>query len=213
MAWLSDGGGGGSTKSKYKPRSNYKPRGNSGGYEPRGGSSSVSRRLSNYGGGSISSNSSGRYSPPMNVPGMAPGGGPVPDINAYLGGDTGYQQQLREFAKALADFNADVTRRRGTLDQEYGSSKKALGDQRLLDLEGIEDDYASRGLQRSGLYADAVGDYEKEFGTRMSELERRQKQAIQQLLNEQSQYKNQNLLSQQTARENALRRRSEQYGI
>src|SRR5688500_3500531 len=210
MANLSDGGGGGSGKS-LKKRSKYTAR-NTGGYEPRNTSTSVSRRMSS-GGGSISSNSSGRYSPPMNVPGQSPGGGAVPDINAYLGGDTGYQQQLREFAKALADFNADVTRRRGVLDQEYGSSKKALGDQRMMDLENIEEDYSSRGLQRSGLYADAVGDYETEFGTRMSELERRQKQAIQQLLNEQSQYKNQNTLSSQTARENALRRRSEQYGI
>src|SRR5688500_2953258 len=105
----------------------------------------------------IGSTSSGRYSSPAPPPGIPAGGGPVPDLEGFLGGDSGYQQQLRQLAKSLTDFNADVTRRRGTLESEYGVSKKALGDQRLQDLDAIEEDYGSRGLLRSGLYAQGVG--------------------------------------------------------
>lgn len=181
----------------------------------RAGSAAVGRRLSRSGGGPpIRSNSSGRYSPPAAVPsGTSGGGGAVPDINAFLTGDPGYQQQLRQFMKSLNDYSADADRRKGILGQEHGLSKKALADQRLMDLEGIEEDFSSRGLQRSGLYGEAVGDYEKEYGTRVSDLDRRQQQALQQLIQERSQYHQQNLLQQQAAKEQALRRRAEQYGV
>lgn len=160
----------------------------------------------------ISSNSSGRYSPPA-PPSIPAGGGPVPDINAFLGGDAGYQQQLRQLAKAWSDFRADENRRRGVLTTEHGLSKKALADQRLTDLDAIEEDYGSRGLLRSGLYGSAVGDYEKEYGLRVSDLDRQQQQALQMLSQEHSKLGQQNTLQQQAAREAAIRRRAEQYGL
>lgn len=88
----------------------------------------------------IRSNSSGSYAATPAPPSVPAGGGAVPDINGFLGGDAGYQDQLRQLSKTLNDFNADVGRRRGTLESEYGVSKKALGDQRVLDLDSIEDD-------------------------------------------------------------------------
>lgn len=161
----------------------------------------------------IGSTSSGRYSSPAAPPSIPAGGGPVPDINAFLGGDAGYQQQLRQLAKAFSDFNADTTRRKGILGSEYGVSKKALADQRLLDLGSIEEDYGSRGLLRSGLYGSAVGDYEKEYGLRGSELDRQQQQALQMLQQQGSQFGSQNELQKQAAREAAIRRRAEQLGV
>jgi hypothetical protein len=163
------------------------------------------------GGPSIKSNSSGQYGATPPVP--AQGAGNMGDINAYLGGESDYQDQLRQLAKALTDFQADAGRRQGTLESEYGLSKKALADQRGLDLQSLEDDYASRGMQRSGLYAGAVGDYEKEYGNRVSDLDRRQQQALQLLGQERSQYEQQNMLEQQAAREAAIRRRAEMYGV
>lgn len=159
-------------------------------------------------GGNVKSNSTGRYSATPGVPAATPG-----DINTYLGGDAGYQDQLRQLAKALSDFNADVGRRKGTLESEYGLSKKAMDDQKVIDLKNIEDDYGSRGLLRSGLYGKAVGDYNTEFGQRMSDLDRRQQQALQLLLQEQSQYQQQNTLEQQRAREEALRLRAQSLGV
>jgi hypothetical protein len=163
------------------------------------------------GGGTVKPNATGQYGATPPVPAATPGN--IGDINAYLGGESGYQDQLRQLAKALGDFQADVGRRKGTLEGEYGLSKKALGDQKSKDLETLEEDYASRGLLRSGIYAGAIGDYEKEFGERMGDLDRRQSQALQQLLQEQSQYEGQNSLEQQRAKEEAIRRRAEMYGV
>lgn len=160
---------------------------------------------------SVTTNSSGQYVRPMAPPQATPG--PVQDIGAYLGADSGYQDQLRQYALALNNFMADLTRRRGTLETDYGTSKKAMDDQRVKDLDLLEDDYGARGLLRSGLYAGAVGDYEKEFGERSSDLSRRQQEAMGALSQEEGNFKSQQQLKEQAAKEQAIARRAAQYGL
>lgn len=159
--------------------------------------------------------SSGRYSAPTSVP--SGGQGPIqpvaPDINTFLNQDSGYQQQLRDFANALAQFNADITRRKGILDSDYATSQKAMNDQKVKDLLSLQDDYGARGLIHSGLYGKAVGDYNSEFGNRMTDLTNKQTQASDQLNQETNRFKSQNDLQQQAAREEAIRRRASQYGV
>lgn len=160
----------------------------------------------------VTSNSKGNYVRPAAPPPVQQG--PViPSIDAYLNQDTGYQQQLRQFAQSLGDLNADVTRRRGSLETQYGLSQKALQDQRVLDLKNLEDDYGARGLLRSGLYGDAVGNYEKEFGQRNTDLTRQEENALAQLAQQQGQFTSSQQLQQQAAKEAAIRRRAEQYGV
>lgn len=141
------------------------------------------------------------------------GPGPVPDINAFLGGDSSYQDQLAQFANALSLFNADLGRRRGGIETDYASSQKAMNDQKLLDLNNLEADYGARGVLRSGLYGKAVGDYNNEFDTRMTDLTTKEKDALAGLDQEQSRFQSQQQLQQQAAREDAIRRRAAQYGI
>lgn len=200
---------------------------------PFGGSSSAlnsagddqSQRINNAGRRTAtvrSSNKSGRYGNSVSrrsgisqVPASNPG--PVqpvaPDINTFLNQDTGYQQQMRDFANALAQFTADTTRRKGSLESEYGLSTKAMNDQKVLDLDNLEDDYGARGILRSGLYGKAVGDYNTEFNTRFEDLTRRQKEALGLLEQEKGRFTSQQQLQQQAAREAAIRRRAEQYGV
>lgn len=160
----------------------------------------------------VSPSSTGQYVRPQSVPSnTAPG--PIQNIESYLGADTGYQQQLRSFNQALQDFLADATRRRGTLETDFGASQKAMGDQRGLDLDRLKDDYGARGLGRSGLYADAVGKYETEYGTRMSDLQRRQDEALAMLTQEEGNFKSQQELKTQQAKEQAIARRAAQYGL
>jgi hypothetical protein len=192
---LSKSGGGSLTKGSKKGIANAAAN------RLSGGAKSTATRYS------VQSNSTGNYATPS-VPAATAG-----DINTYLAGDSGYQDQLSALAKALSDFQADVTRRKGSLDTDYGLSKKALGDQRTKDLSDLESDYASRGILRSGVYGKAVGDYETEYGQRVSDLDRRQQDALQQLLTEQSNYSQQNTLEQQRAREEAAARRAATYGV
>jgi len=137
----------------------------------------------------------------------------APSLESFLGGDTGYQNQLRQFQQALNDFLADVTRRRGTLETDFGTSKKAMGDQRVKDLDLIEDDFGARGLLTSGLYGKAVGDYESEYNQRLEELTRRNQEALAGLQQEEGTFKSQQQLKEQAAKEGAIRRRAEQFGL
>lgn len=144
---------------------------------------------------------------------IAPVAPPPPSLEEWLNMDAGYQQQLRDFANALAQFNADVTRRRGDLEMNFGNSKKAMEDQKVKDLDLMEDDYGARGILRSGLYGKAVTDYNTEFGNRMTDLQTQQNQALGDLTSEQNRYTSQQELQKQAAREDAIRRRAAQYGL
>lgn len=148
---------------------------------------------------------------PSNPPVTGPG--PVPDINSYLGGDSSYQDQLKQFANALALFNADLTRRRGGLETDYASSQKAMNDQKLIDLNNLEADYGARGILRSGLYGKAVGDYNNEFNTRMTDLSNKEQDALAGLDQENARFTSQQQLQQEAAKQDAIRRRAAQYGI
>jgi hypothetical protein len=160
----------------------------------------------------IKTNSKGNYAKPA-APPPSQAGPVVPSLDSYLNQDTGYQQQLRDFALSLNNFNADVTRRQGSLTTQYGLSQKALQDQREKDLLALQDDYGARGLQRSGLYGKAVGDYESEFGTRMTDLDRQQQDALAALNQESSQFNSTEQLKTQAAKEAAIRRRAESFGV
>jgi hypothetical protein len=160
----------------------------------------------------IKANSKGNYARPAAPPQANPGP-VVPSIDSYLGGDAGYQDQMRQFAQTLGNFNADATRRRGSLESSFGLSSKALEDQKVKDLLNMEADYGSRGMIHSGLYGNAVGDYNTEFGNRMSDLQRQQTDALGALQQEQGQFQSTQQLKEQAAREMAIRRRAEQFGV
>jgi hypothetical protein len=159
----------------------------------------------------ITAGPSGRYSRPAPPPTAAPG--PInTDPNAWLGSDTGYQDQLRQLGLALSNFNADVTRKQGDINTDYGTSEHAAQGQKVLDLKNLEADYAGRGLIHSGLYANSVGDYNKEFEQRLADLVSSRDRALSQLTQEQNQFSTQQQLNQQAAREAALRRRASSLG-
>ncbi len=163
----------------------------------------------------LTANSGGQYSRtsrPAAPPSVQPGP-VVTDPSAWLGTDTGYQGQLRDLQLALSNFNADATRRRGDIGTDYGTSQHALQDQKGLDLKSMESDWAGRGLLRSGLYATAVGDYNKEYDQRLAQLLSSRDRALSQLTQEQNSFRTQQGLDTQAAREAALRRRASTLGV
>lgn len=187
--------------------------GRSGGNASGSYGGAASRRNGSYSGGGapMGSNSQGQYTRPSGPP--AEGPGPVPTLDSFLGTDTTYQNQLRNFAKALTDMTADITRRKGVFNSEFAQSDKALRDQRGLDLEALEEDYASRGILKSGVYGGAVSDYETEFNKRIADLLRRRNQSLGALDQELLQFRSAQELQKQAAREAAARRRAETYGV
>lgn len=162
----------------------------------------VSSRSGRYTGGGVSSNVAPAQAAPA-----------APDLNTFLNQDADYQNQLAQFANNLAQFMADATRRQGIIESDYGTSKKAMDDQKVIDLNNLEADYGARGVLRSGLYGKAVGDYNTEFGNRATDLLNKEKQGLGALDQERSRYQTQNTLQSQQAKEQAIRRRAEQYGV
>lgn len=163
----------------------------------------------------IGSNSTGHYSTPIPVPQNNPG--PiqpvVPSIQQYLGGDTTYQQQLQGFGKSLADFLAAQKLQNSKITQDYASAQRAMNQQKVTDLKDIENDFASRGLLSSGLYAGAVGDYNTDFLDKLGQLTTQEKRSIADLLTQKTNFTSQQNLDKQKAREDAINRRAAKFGL
>lgn len=143
----------------------------------------------------------------------APKPKPPPSLSAWLSRDADYQDQLRAYSRALSDFGADVSRRTGKVNADYSAGVKSMGEQRVKDLQDIMNDFAARGLLKSGLYGQRQADYEKQYQSNLSDLGRNKKSLLDDISTEQTQFKRQQELQKETARKDAARRRAEKYGL
>jgi len=168
---------------------------------------------------SVVSNSSGNYSRPVSPPAASAGPMPSiaqpapPSINAYLGMDTTYQQQVRDFQRALADYLSQETVQRSKINEDYGSATKVLGTQKDTDLQNLQSDYASRGLLTSGLFADANAKYNDNYLAQLAELTKNQRRGLADLTTGETQFRNQQKLSTERAREQAIARRAAKFSL
>jgi hypothetical protein len=174
-----------------------------------------------YSAPAVVSNSSGNYqrpsAPPAQNPGpiapIAPPAPAIPTINAYLGHDTTYLNQQREFQNALANYLAQEKQQRGKLTEDYGGAQKALNDQKGIDLGNIQSDFASRGLLTSGLFADANSQYNTSFLQKLAELTKNQQRGLADLTSGETDFRKNQSLESQRAREQAIARRASKYGL
>ena len=168
-----------------------------------GNSVSGSRRSSSGGGGrSVPSGGSIARATPQ-----------PPSLAAYLGTESVYQNALRGGKRNLADFLSDLTRRRGEATTQYNQTVGSMDRDRTQQLEDLKNEFASRGLIQSGLYADQVGQFNQKFTDQANALKQQQTALLADLLNQQNNYtrENQNALDQ--ARQDAILRRAQKYSI
>lgn len=170
----------------------------------------------------VVSNSSGNYQRPSPPPSPNPGAIPTiaspappaaPNINAYLGMDTTYLQQKRDFQNALANYLSQERTQKSKLNEDYSSANNALNTQKTQDLGNIQSDYASRGLLTSGLFADANAKYNTDFLQKLAELTKNQRRGLTDLTSGETDFRKQQLLEEQRAREQAIARRASKYGV
>jgi len=166
----------------------------------------------------IRSSSQGRYSrPSASVPtpkiAAAPKKPTTPTLEKFLAGDSGYQSQLLNFQKSLNDFLGEKKLRSGKLGTDYTESLGALQKQKGLDLEDIESDYGSRGLLRSGLYAEDVNKYNDEFTKRSGDLARARQQGTEELGLAEKRLRGEIATGTTTAKQQAARRRATKYSL
>ena len=77
----------------------------------------------------------------------------------------------------------------------------------------LENDFASRGLLQSGLYADSRADLTGDYDRRNSALEQAKAQYIAGLTNDLSNFQSEQDLTKQRALQEAAARRAAQYGV
>lgn len=92
---------------------------------------------------------------------------------AGLGKQTGaansaYRGAQNAYKKGIAGANANYGKTSAGALSQYNASKGSLASQRLSDIEGMQTDYANRGINNSsGIYQQALKDYETGYGSRV----------------------------------------------
>jgi hypothetical protein len=165
-----------------------------------------------YGGGGVGSNRSGAISHAI-APAPPPAPPAPPSLAAFSAKDSTYQNQLAALKKALADYKAQQGQSQTQYLTNYGTDVNTLKENRTQGLGDLENDYASRGLLQSGLYADSLSDLNKDFDTRQSQLDQAKAAYLAQLANDATNFQSEQQLTQQKALQEAAARRAAQYNL
>lgn len=131
----------------------------------------------------------------------------------WLAGDTTYQQQLANFNKSLSDYLAQYNRQTGITRRDYGDMIRQLNQQGTQDRMDQQNDFAGRGILRSGVFAQALGNYNTQFNSKMKNLQTGESDKLGDLSMEKTNFQRQLKLQQDAAKQDALRRRASQLGV
>lgn len=155
-----------------------------------------------YGSGGLSSSGSGVLSTPA-----------APDLNTFLAGDTTYQSQLAALTKALANYQSQMQDTQEEYNTDFATRLKDLNLTESRNTEDQANDYAGRGMYISGLYGKARGDLEQDFNKRESDMNLAKQNYFSGLGRDYTNYKEENNLSREKAKQDAVGRRSLLYGV
>jgi hypothetical protein len=137
----------------------------------------------------------------------------APALDTWLKSDASYQNQLRTFAQALAEFQAGQTRTTASDNTSWQGATRQLGDQKTKDLAGIMNDFASRGMLKSGLYGQNVADYTKTYQNNLNDLNTGHSNALRDLGTANVNFQKDQAIQSAQARSDAAARRAAQFGI
>jgi len=185
------------------------------------------------GGGSFGGglNNSGNNLPNINNPSGGPSGGgsgipgaggglgtipklpKAPALDTYLKSDAAYQNQLRTFAQALAEFQSGQQRTTAQDNTSWQGATRQLGEQKVKDLAGIMNDFASRGMLKSGLYGQGVADYTKTYQNNLNDLNTGHSNALRDLSTANTNFQKDQAIQSAQARADAAARRAAQFGL
>jgi hypothetical protein len=177
--------------------------------------------------GSSGRSSGGGYSPNSSGGGNRGGGGggggsykppaapkpSVPNINSYLGTDSTYQGIVSGSKRSLADFLSELGRRRGESTTQFNDTRGSMERDRTQRLDEMRDEFASRGLIQSGLYGEEQGRFQQQFTDQMNALQKQQAALLADLLSQETNYKREQELALEAARQDALARRAAKFNI
>lgn len=164
------------------------------------------------GGGGVGSNRSGHISS-FAAPAAPPPPPAPPNLQQFSAKDSTYQNQLSALKKALADYMAQQGQAQTQYLTGYTGDLDTLKQNRTQGLGDLENDYASRGLLQSGLYADSLSDLNTDYDKRQSALEQAKAAFLANQGSDLTNFKSEQQITQQRALQEAAARRAAQYGV
>jgi hypothetical protein len=140
-------------------------------------------------------------------------GGGIPKINQYLAGDTTYQDQRSQLMKQLEQFQNSNRSQQNMVGQDFQTALDKMVRQKQQDETNMTGDYGARGMLNSGLFTKAVGDYDTGYQSNVNDLQTGRQRSLSDLLESLANYQTENKSSLLSAKQDAIRRRAQRYGI
>ena len=156
----------------------------------------------------VGSTSKGTVAPSVPAPAKPP-----MTLDQWLATDTAYQSQKKEYDQALRDYTTNDTAERAKYENEYKANLAKMETEKQTAQTALNDDYASRGMLSSGLYADALNDFQNNYATKQADAQRARTAYLNDLTTDQTNFKTQQQLELQRAQDAAAARRKEQLGL
>jgi hypothetical protein len=129
-------------------------------------------------------------------------------LNKYLTNDSTYQSQTAAINKALGDYGAQELQQENSYNTGYAQNRSDLQEQQRVGGINQDEDFGSRGMIRSGLYAtdktDFLGDYARQF----SQLDQQRNDYLLNLHQGLNNYNTSQNLALQQAKQDAINRRA-----
>jgi hypothetical protein len=120
---------------------------------------------------------------------------------------------LRNQQRTLSDFLSDIGRQRTEAETSFADVTRSMGLEKERALEAMMNEFASRGLLQSGLYAEEQGDYNRDWQAQMAQLQQGQQSLLGDLLSQKTNFGREQELAKEAARQDAIRRRAQKYGL
>lgn len=135
------------------------------------------------------------------------------DLEKWLAGDSTLQQQIANFNKSKADYLAQWNNQRQKSQRDYDTSNRALQQQGNVDRDQQQNEFASHGIMNSGVYANALADYNKNFNIKVQNLNQGLNDTLANQNDSRTNFLRQLQFEQDQARQDAIRRRAQSLGI
>jgi hypothetical protein len=121
--------------------------------------------------------------------------------------DASYWDELNALLKNAEQYKANMAVQKGRVGQDYSAMLADMNRQKGRDLPAIENDFAARGIVKSGLYGKRVGEYEQDYQDALGDMARQRDRALQDISIGYNNYLDQWRMQKQQAQKAAIQRK------
>lgn len=156
----------------------------------------------------VGSTSKGTVAPSVPAPTKPP-----MSLDQWLASDTVFQGAKSSYTKALQDYLAQDAAERNKYNTEYKASLDKMAQDKTVNQQALNDDYAGRGLMNSGLYANALNEFQNKYAMQQADLDRAKQAYLSDLTTDKTNFQTQQQLELKAAQDAAAARRKATLGL